>query len=278
MVCLLYIQHNRAQEPLMKIQNLAPILLVIGLFIFVPGASAHRPAPEGEGEITRIPNPTTSYAYYRQITLTEPVHVYRFDADAGQFFHAGINIPQIPGLEDYGVSLALLGPGLPALDHSSHTDHGHDHEGHPNQDHGQDENPVNVATTSPIATPLSLMDASVPGELDLQNLGGVVKKSLRTEDFYEPFTQTSYWGRQEIELNLPETGTYYLIVWNPDGEAGKYVLDTGTAEVFGPADLLRFPIWWLSTRVYFEQTPYLLGASAMLVIGAFGLLLFRVRG
>jgi len=81
------------------------------------------------------------------------------------------------------------------------------------------------------------------------------------QDFFEPFTQTHYWGRQRIEFNLPRTGVYHLLIWSPDGQPGKYVLDTGEAEVYGPADLLRFPVWWLQVHIYFGQAPGLIGAA-----------------
>ena len=97
-----------------------------------------------------------------------------------------------------------------------------------------------------------------------------------TEDFFEPFTQTNYWGRQEINLNLPSAGTYYLLVWQPDGKAGKYVLDTGRAEVFGPGDLFRFPIWWVRVHIFFGHGPWLALAAALILL-AVGLLVIRKR-
>ena len=56
-----------------------------------------------------------------------------------------------------------------------------------------------------------------------------------------------------------------LLVWSPAGQAGKYVIDTGTQEVFGLTDLLRFPVWWLQVHYYFGHTPYLvmLGMSGI---------------
>ena len=75
----------------------------------------------------------------------------------------------------------------------------------------------------------------------------------RSEGYSEPFTQTEYWGRQELDIDLPESGEYTLLVWNPDGQPGKYVLDTGREEVFGLSDVLRMPVWWVRARLYFEQ-------------------------
>jgi hypothetical protein len=98
-----------------------------------------------------------------------------------------------------------------------------------------------------------------------EGLGGLVFLSQVSEDFYEPFTQTNYWGRQRVEMNLPESGTYYLLVWNPDGETGKYVMDVGREEVFGPADLFRFPIWWVRVHAFFGHTSYMISVGLLMV-------------
>lgn len=240
-------------------------LLLIGLFsifFIVPAASAHRPEEGNEAGNTVIPDANTSFAYYRQIDSTSPIHFYSFEGQAGQFFHAGINIPQIQGLEDYQVSLALLGPGLPNLEVNEK-----DFEFNSHNEPDLPENPHGETFT----------DIPLPAELSEHQLGGLIVEGKLGEDFFEPFTQTSYWGRQELDLDLPETGKYYLIVWNPEGKEGKYVLDTGTREVFGPTDLFRFPIWWLNTRLYFEQGPSLALAGSFIFFGMVGIVIYRVR-
>lgn len=197
------------------------------MLALAPSAFAHRPLWTGE-QVTQIPDLDTSFAVYRNLETDSQVDVYTFDAQAGDPLYAGLNIPAIKGLEDYGVTLALVGPGLPAI--------------------GHDQLPVPLPET----------------------LGSITYESQPGEDFFEPFTQTNYWGRQRVELDLPSSGTYYLLVWNPAGETGKYVMDTGRAEVFGPADLLRFPVWWVRVHAFFGHTPYMLGGAAALVsLGAF---------
>jgi hypothetical protein len=182
-------------------------------------------------------------------------------ADEGRRFHAGINIPQLERLEGYGVSLALLGPGLPSVtgegEHSRTADDAHNH----------------GAAVHENGLELSSLVAGLALEVD----GGLLVETETSEDFFEPFTQTRYWGRQTIDLELPSSGKYYLVVWQPEGETGKYVLDTGRDEVFGLADFVRFPIWWINTRVYFEQTPQLVGGSVLLMAGAAALVVYRRR-
>jgi len=236
-------------------RNTVISLVIAALFFAVPSASAHRPEngdPEG---LTVIPDASTSFAYYREFTEAETMHIYSIEARAGQFFHAGINIPQLPGLENYGVALALFGPGLPEVDiEGSSIPNLHEEEKEPRA-HTQQ---------------LISLDAEIGLDF-LEGQGGLVVESQQGEDFFEPFTQTRYWGRQVLELDLPETGRYYLLVWSPDGSPGKYVLDTGKEEVFGAGDLLRFPVWWINTRLYFEQAP-------QLIAGSFAFLGFLITG
>jgi hypothetical protein len=217
--------------------------------------SAHRPGWGEDEGVTEIPNLRTSMAYYRELdaagpggldSATDPhdldsaaqaryVHLYRFDGQAGQNLYGGINIPTIRGLEDYAVTVALVGPGLPADGRA--------------------------------ALPLA-----VPEE----DWGALIFPSVVSEDFYEPFTQTNYWGRQNINLPLPASGSYYLVVWNPQGLPGKYVLDTGRAEEFSAGDLLRFPVWWLRVHLFFEHGPALASAAGLAVL-LFGAVIWKKR-
>ncbi|RPI29218.1 MAG: hypothetical protein EHM70_15915 [Chloroflexota bacterium] len=209
------------------------LFLVIGMLFAVQSAAAHRPSFGDQQELTEIENIDISNAFYRQLGSPSQVDAYVFDAQAGERLHAGINIPALTGLEEYQVSVALFGPGLPEA--------GHD----------------------------------VLPEVHPEDLGALVFSPAVSEDFFEPFTQTRYWGRQQIDMDLPETGTYYLLVWSSEGKSGKYVLDVGEAEVFGPADLLRFPVWWLQARLYFGQGPVLALAGMLLLITAVAVITLR---
>ena len=209
---------------------------VLGLLFYPTQASAHRPVWEYQGDSTQIENLSTSFAFYRQIETRAQVDTYTFEARSGENFHAGINIPAVSGLENYGVSVALLGPGIPQVDQNA----------------------------IPIGYP--------------EGFGAIIFPTIVGEDFFEPFTQTNYWGRQNIDFTLPESGTYYLLVWNPENKFGKYVLDTGTQEVFSPADLVRFPLWWLQVKLYFGLSPILVaGPPAALVLFAVWRILRRTR-
>lgn len=58
--------------------------------------------------------------------------------------------------------------------------------------------------------------------------------------FYEPFSRTSYWERQEERVNLPEGGRYLVAVLHPKGEVGRYTFVIGEKERFGGD--LAFPV------------------------------------
>jgi hypothetical protein len=58
--------------------------------------------------------------------------------------------------------------------------------------------------------------------------------------FYEPFSRTSYWERQEQRVTLPAGGQYTVAVWHPGGEVGRYVFVIGEKEV--PGGDLAFPL------------------------------------
>jgi hypothetical protein len=58
--------------------------------------------------------------------------------------------------------------------------------------------------------------------------------------FYEPFSRTSYWERQEQRVTLPVGGDYVVAVWHPDDQVGRYTFVIGEKEKLGGD--LAFPI------------------------------------
>ena len=80
---------------------------------------------------------------------------------------------------------------------------------------------------------------------------------IPSSEFYEPFTQTSYWERQEIVINsLPSVGTYYLVVFDKSiiQGTGKYTLAVGEIEDFSALDFFTIiPSAWLDTKFFFED-------------------------
>ncbi len=203
------------------------LALLFTLFLFsFSNASAHQPVwGEAFGPI-EIESASTSYAFY-QTLQAEEVDVFYFEGKQGETFRGGIQIPDIPALKNYGLSVALFGPGFPQPEESD-----------------------------------------LPPEHP-EGLGAVLYPSAATEDFYEPFTQARYWGRQQFSLTLPADGTYYIVVWQPEGKPGKYVMDTGYAERFGLFDIFLFPVWWARVALFHEYYARLAIAGGLVVALAF---------
>lgn len=51
--------------------------------------------------------------------------------------------------------------------------------------------------------------------------------------FYERFSRTSYWERQEQRVTLPASGRYFVAVWNSDAQVGRYTFVIGEREELG---------------------------------------------
>jgi hypothetical protein len=64
--------------------------------------------------------------------------------------------------------------------------------------------------------------------------------------FFEPFSRTSYWTRQEQNVALPANGSYVVSVWDDRGQIGRYVFVIGYKEVLGgdPAFPLKIRNYW----------------------------------
>ena len=84
----------------------------------------------------------------------------------------------------------------------------------------------------------------------------VVEKFLYEGDypgseFYEPFGQVTYWERQEINLEIPYDGKYFLVVADEKNQSGKYSLAIGTIEDFSGADFFTIlPKAWFDTKIF----------------------------
>ncbi len=71
------------------------------------------------------------------------------------------------------------------------------------------------------------------------------------KEFYEPFGQVTYWERQEINLEIPFDGKYFLVVVDEKNQVGKYSLAIGTIEDFSGADFFTIlPKAWFDTKIF----------------------------
>lgn len=191
-------------------------VLVITLIALIVPSAAHQPFFEdNEFDIDnpgRIRDPTISTAMYSTLGKVDDVDYYAFNASKNQSILLSITIPQIEGQDNFAPVMALIGPGLPSGDL-----------------------PGNISS---ISTP--------------DNSGFIIlPPPLNATAFFEPFSRTSYWTRQEQYVVAPETGSYLVAVWDEMGQMGRYVFVAGDKEV--PGGDLAFP---LKMRDYWNSVDH----------------------
>lgn len=139
---------------------------------------------------------------------------YKFTADAEDSFYASIVIPKLEKFENYAPTLALISEEIGL--NSIHK-----------------------------------IDAELPsGGIIAYNYDGEIPST----EFYEPFTQTTYWERQEIRITIPSDGEYYIVVSDSQEMTGKYSLAIGVIEDFSMLDFFTvLPAAWFQTKLFFED-------------------------
>lgn len=177
--------------------RLPALLLVLTLATVLPApALAHQPYFEeediGPDAPWPISDPTISTALYATLESQRDVDYFTFKGQAGQVILLAMTIPLIEGQEEFAPMMALLGPGLPAIEL-------------PRRVLGPDDTGGLVLAPTPGPAPT----------------------------FFEPFSRTSYWERQEERVTLPADGQYLVAVWHATGQAGRYVFVTGEKERLG---------------------------------------------
>jgi hypothetical protein len=189
--------------------SLALLLTVIT----VTAALAHQPFFE-EADLESdnplvIAEPTISTALYATLDRNDDLDYFAFTGKSGARVLIGMTIPQIAGQEEFAPTVALIGPGLDREEISSLPDD------------------------------VQQMVAEDEG-------AQILRPPAKATSFYEPFSRTSYWRRQQEHVRLPEDGRYTLLVWHEAGEIGRYVLVVGDREVPGGDMLfpLKLPGYW----------------------------------
>ena len=108
--------------------------------------------------------------------------------------------------------------------------------------------------------------------------GYVNEPGNNRKSFFEPFTQTTYLKKQQFSVELPADGTYYIAVYSPVGQRGKYVLSVGQEERFGLQELLQYPVTWFKVNYWFNPLrPFSILVLLGLVVFAITKILLRRR-
>jgi hypothetical protein len=202
-----------------------------------------------------IPNHKISWGIYEELSGGNDVHYYKFAADEGDRLYAQISIPKLEKFSTFVPSIALVGSNVTA---------GNLEAGYSVREYAHDIGDL------PFAIPPGMRAIVV-------DYNGQIPSS----EFYEPFTQTSYWERQEIVINsLPSVGTYYLVVFDRSlmEDAAKYTLAVGEIEDFSLLDFFTIiPSAWLDTKFFFEDYNSPTIAISLLVVVPSLITILRVK-
>jgi hypothetical protein len=196
-----------------------PIALVLAVcltLLSAAQASAHQPFFEDKDFTARAPgtvkDPTISTALYATLGSARDVDYVTFEGKRGDSILIGLTIPAIDGQENFTPTVAIMGPGLPQV--------------------GLTQLPHRV-TAPPKTNPPAgaVIWRAAPGKASV---------------FFEPFSRTQYWERQENHIKLPVDGRYTVAVWSDSCTVGRYTLVIGEREVLGgdPAFPIKLPAYW----------------------------------
>jgi hypothetical protein len=193
------------------------LVLAVCLMLFSASlASAHQPFFEDKDFTAKAPgtvkDPTVSTALYATLDSPRDVDYVTFEGKRGDSVLIGLTIPAIEGQENFTPTVAIMGPGLPQT--------------------GVAQLPRRVtppANSNPPAG--ALVWRAAPG---------------KPTAFFEPFSRTKYWERQENRIKLPADGRYTVAVWSDSCAVGRYTLVVGDREVLGgdPAFPVKLPAYW----------------------------------
>ena len=226
------------------------LIPLIILSLFIPsGAFAHKLIPTDGSNIDYetalvIPDPVISWAMYEE--LKDKPLFYKFDAEKGDRLYSSIVIPKLEPLEDFAPSLVLIGPEA-FLD---------------------------------LVQELRILESSRDFDYPLPEgyMAYVFdyEGPIPSTEFYEPFGQVTYWERQEIDLQIVVSGTYYMAVFDKNGSNGKLALAIGYIEDFSGNDFVTvLPNAWMESRYFsedFSQLYILFGV----MFGIFALIGFGI--
>jgi hypothetical protein len=239
------------------------IAIMIMLVLFTSSfqmANGHKPLKVVDSNndfstAKEIPNYKISWGIYEELSGSNDVHYYKFAAGKAGRLYAQISIPKLEKFSTFVPSIALVGSNVAA----SNLDGGYSV-----REYAHDIGDL------PFAIPPGMRAIVVD-----------YKGPLPSSEFYEPFTQTSYWKRQEIVINsLPSFGTYYLVVFDRSlvQDQGKYTLAVGEIEDFSLLDFFTIiPSAWLDTKFFFEDYISPTIAISLLVVVPSLITILRVK-
>jgi hypothetical protein len=220
-------------------KEIIPVIIILVMFTSLfQMANGHKPlevVDDSNNNFTtakEIPNHRISWAIYEELTGSNDIHYYKFAAKEGERLYAQVSIPKLEKFSAFAPTIALVESDLTATNLESGE--------YSVREYAHDTGDLPFAIPSGMRAIVIDYNGPIP-----------------SSEFYEPFTQTSYWERQEIVINsLPSDGTYYLVVFDRSlvQDAGKYTLAVGEIEDFSLLDFFTIiPSAWLNTKLFFED-------------------------
>lgn len=205
-----------------------------------------------------IPNHTLSWAIYQQFGGDErDVKFYRFQNEQiNSSLYVQLTIPVIEKYKTFTPVLAILEPIFQKIDNTSLNTISDNYVYHENNNNSL---PFEIPKNYRVLL-IDYYQGPIPSQI-----------------FYEPFTQTSYWERQEIRTQLKSLGTYYIVVFNENNTSkteGKFVLAVGEIEDFSLLDFfVLIPYSWIQLKLFFNDYLSLLG---IIIIFIFIIIIFFI--
>ena len=235
------------------------ILVLLVCLIVTPSAHAHEPvfggdypqtpAPTGKPlSALRVDDVAASHVFYNELKGRDAAQAYAITAAKGAVVNAQIVIPVLPSTKSFRPVLALVGAGLPQPSKAD-------------------------AASLPFVLPGGA--GLVLSEADPAT--GSVNPA--TNRYVESFMGVSYWKGQAIVNDLPQSGTYYLVVFARGGTTGKYALSLGSTEIFGLREFALYPAWWVQVKLWAEDyVVVIIAAVVVLMLIALLVWLWRWSG
>ncbi len=236
-----------------RIMRMISIVATTAFFLLLPSlfqqyALAHKPI-DANGttnnnfqKAIHIPDPRISWAVYQNLNSETPALFYEFHAEKSQQVFVQLSIPQLRDLQNYNPRLAIIGPDVSAsmIIQSKST--------------SIRENDSNILV---LAAPQSSLSRNTHDE-EMISLSYKGDGRSTPQVFNEPFTQTSYWKKQEFLAQIPREGQYFVVVYVSSSEElrgnSKFTLAVGQIEDFKPIDYVTtLPLAWIKTKLFFED-------------------------
>ena len=232
--------------------TVAVFFLLFTIMIFSPSAFAHKliltdGSNDGINTALIIPDPVISWAMYEE--LNDNTLYYTFDAKKNDKLFASIVIPKLDGLENFTPSLVFITPSFS----------------------------INLITELKSLDSQESFPFPVPDGYDavVFDYNGL----LPSKEFYEPFGQITYWERQEINLVAPVDATYYLAVYDKQGNNGKLAVAVGYVEDFSALDFMTvLPAAWFESKYFMEDyiTPVVAILIMAVIVATTVILVYRI--